>query len=263
MSAFTLYTPRDSGLHRLHPLTKLTLTLLGVITAVTLPGVWPNYAAFALFLLPVAAWGRIARRLVQAVWPILWPFAVSLLVIQGLFWTGGTPIASLGPLSLKQEGVLFAAAMTGRILLLISSFLLLSLATRPDALMNALTARGLSHKLAYVILAAIQIVPRFQAKAETIAAAQQSRGLETQGNLLRRARALLPLLAPLILGSLIDVEERAIALEARGFGRNVPRTSLIVLSEQPWEKAVRALLLLLAVALIAGRLALAFGLFAA
>lgn len=259
MSAFTLYTPRDSGLHRLHPLTKLTLALWGVVTAVTLPGVWPNFAVFAIVLLPLAAWGKIGRRLLQAVWPILWPFAVSLFVIQGLFWTGGTPIASLGPLSLKLEGVLFAAAMTGRILLLISSFLLLSLATRPDALMNALTARGLPHKLAYIILAAIQIVPRFQAKAETIAAAQQSRGLETQGNLLQRARALLPLVMPLILGSLMDVEERAIALEARGFGRSAPRTSLMVLSEQPWEKMCRAMLLLLAAALVVWRIAMFFG----
>lgn len=259
MSALTLYTPRDSGLHRLHPLTKLTLTLVGVITAVTLPGVWPNFAVFTFILLPLAAWGKIGRRLLRAVWPILLPFAVSLLVIQGLFWPGGTPIVSLGPLSLKQEGVLFAAAMTGRILLLISSFLLLSLATRPDALMNALTARGLPHKLAYVILAAIQIVPRFQAKAETIAAAQQSRGLETQGNLLLRIRALLPLVMPLILGSLMDVEERAIALEARGFGRNAPRTSLMMLTEQPWERVCRGLLVLLAVALVAWRTAMLLG----
>lgn len=257
MSSFTLYQPRDSGLHRLHPLTKLTLTLCGVATAVVLPGFWPNYLLFALFLLPLAAWGQIVRPLLRAVWPIWWPFVLSLFLVQGLFWPGGTPIATLGPLSLKQEGVLFATAMAGRILVLIGSFLLLSLATRPDALMNALTARGLSHKLAYIILAAIQIVPRFQAKAETITAAQQSRGLETQGNLLRRARALLPLLGPLILSSLMDVEERAIALEARGFGRRAPRTSLILLSEQPWEKGVRALLLLATAVLIIARILLA------
>lgn len=242
-SAFTLFLPRDSGLHRLHPLTKLTLAASGVMISLLLPGAWPNYAVFGLGLLPLAAWGRLTGPFLRRTLLVVWPFALSLFIIQGLFWTNGTPLIGWGPLALKAEGVQFAAIMTGRILLLVGSFLLLSLSTRPDRLMYALTQRGFSDRIAYIILSAIQIIPRFQAKAETISNAQRARGLETEGRLWQRVRALLPLVAPLILGSLIDVEERSIALEARGFGRNTPKTSLIVLQDRPLDKALRVLLL--------------------
>lgn len=254
MSTFTLYTPRDSTLHAWHPLTTLTLVLCCAAAGVALPGIWPNFALFALVVLPLAAWGKLAGALLRGTWRIYWPFALSLLVIQGLFWSEGPVLAALGPLSLKTDGVLFALAMSGRILVLISSFLLLSLSTRPDALMNALTQRGFPHQLAYIVLSAIQIVPRFQAKAQTIIEAQQSRGLETEGRIWQRARALLPLIAPLLLSSLVDVEERAIALEARGFGRTNHRTSFMILTDTPRQRALRWTAVALVALLIAGRI---------
>ncbi|MFQ5856448.1 MAG: energy-coupling factor transporter transmembrane component T, partial [Anaerolineae bacterium] len=142
---------------------------------------------------------------------------------------------------------------TGRILLIVSSFLLLTLSTRPDALMIALTQRGIPTSIAYIILATIQIVPRFQAKAATILDAQRSRGLETEGSLLLRARALLPLVQPLVLGSIVDIEERAIALEARAFGRRGPKTSLLVLTDSPAQAAVRWVLLVATIVVLVAR----------
>jgi energy-coupling factor transport system permease protein len=194
------------------------------------------------------------RLLVGAAWRTVLPFAISLFLIQGFFWTGGTPIFAIGPLSLKQEGLVFAIQSTGRILLIVSSFLLLSLSTRPDALMIALSQRGVPRSIAYIMLSAIQIVPRFQAKAATIIDAQRSRGLETEGNLRRRIQGLLPLVQPLILGSIVDIEERAIALEARAFSRRGPKTNLLVLTDSPAQAAARWLLLIVAVAMLAARL---------
>jgi energy-coupling factor transport system permease protein len=252
--AQTLYVARDSGLHRLHPLTKLAVTGFGLLAAVALPGIWATYAVFGLYLLPLAAWGRILTPLLRAAGRIVLPFAVSLLLIQGFFWTDGTPIFAVGPLSLKREGVLFAVQSVGRILLIVSSFLLLTLSTRPDALMIALSQRGVPASLAYIMLSTIQIIPRFQVKAATILDAQSSRGLETQGSLRRRVRALVPLVEPLVLGSIVDVEERAIALEARAFSRRGPKTSLLVLADSPAQAAARWLLLVAAVAVLAARL---------
>jgi energy-coupling factor transport system permease protein len=174
-------------------------------------------------------------------------------LIQGFFWTGGTPVLHIGPLSLKQEGLLFAARSTGRILMIVGSFLLLSLSTRPDALMLSLAQRGVPKSLTYIILATLQLVPRFQDKAATILDAQQARGLETAGSLSRRVRALLPMVKPLILGSIVDIEERAIALEARAFGRSGPKTSLLTLNDSAAQAIFRWLLLLAAVALVIAR----------
>lgn len=252
--AFSLYAPRDSGLHELHPLTKVALAGFFLVAGVALPGVWPVYATFALLIVPLAAWGRILRPLAGAAWRIVLPFALSLLLIQGFFWTGGTSILNIGPLSLKQEGVIFAVRSAGRILVIVSSFLVLSLSTRPDALMLSLAQRGVPRTITYIILATMQLVPRFQDKAATILDAQRARGLETEGSLLRRARALLPLVKPLILGSIIDIEERAIALEARAFGRSGPKTSLMVLTDSSAQAMTRWLLLVGAIAVIAIRL---------
>jgi energy-coupling factor transport system permease protein len=252
-AAFSLFVPRESGLHRLHPLTKLALTGFFLVTAVALPGTWLVYAAFVLLIVPLAAWGQVLRPLFRALIPIVAPFAVSLFLIQGFFWPGGTPVLYIGPLSLKQEGLLFAARSTGRILMIVGSFLLLSLSTRPDALMLSLAQRGVPKSLTYIILATLQLVPRFQDKAATILNAQQARGLETAGSLSRRVRALLPMVKPLILGSIVDIEERAIALEARAFGRSGPKTSLLTLNDSAAQAICRWLLLLAAVALVIAR----------
>lgn len=251
---FGIYLARESGLHRLHPLTKLTLAGFSMVAGMALPGLWLAYCAFAAIMLPVAAWGKILGAYVRVVWRVLLPFAVSLLLVQGFFWTGGTPLAKIGPLSLKLEGVTFAVRSSGRILMVTGGFLLLALSTRPDALMIALTQRGMPRSIAYVVLTTLQIVPRFQAKADAILDAQRSRGLETEGNILRRVRALLPLIVPLVLGSILDIEERAIALEARGFSHSGPKTSLLVLTDSASQVAVRWGLLAGMVVLIAARL---------
>ena len=252
--AFSLYVPRESGMHRLHPLTKLVLVIFCLVLGLFLPGVWLTYAAFALLLLPLAAWAGIVPQFLKAVFKTALPIVISLFLVQGLFWPNGTPIFTLGPLSLKQEGVAFATRSAGRFIMIVGSFLLLTFTTRPDGLMLALTQRGVPNSIAYVILATMQIVPRFQAKANTILDAQRSRGLETEGNLLVRLRALLPLIQPLLLGSIVDIEERAIALEVRAFGRGGPKTSLLVLHDTGGQRLLRWLLILAALAVIGWRL---------
>ena len=256
-TSFSLYIERDSAVHRLHPMTKLALVALCLVLGLFLPGLWSTYVALALLILPLAAWAGILLPFLSALLKTALPVVISLFLVQGLFWPGGTPIVSLGPLSLKQEGLYFAIRSAGRFLMIISSFLLLTFTTRPDGLMLALRQRGFPNSIAYIMLATLQIVPRFQAKANTILDAQRSRGLETEGNLLVRFRALLPLIQPLLLGSIVDIEERAIALEVRAFGRQGPKTSVLVLHDTAGQRLLRWLLLLAALAVIGWRLYLA------
>jgi energy-coupling factor transport system permease protein len=222
-----MYVARDSGLHKLHPLTKATLTLLLLVTGLTLPGKWIGYFLVLFIVLPLALWGRIFRSFVTVVGKISLPFIISVVVIQSLFWGRGTPIFQIWIFAPKQEGFLFALASVGRILLVMAGFILFAMTTRPDTLMISLKQVGVPSSLAYIIVTTLQIVPRFQSKAITILDAQRSRGLETEGNLLTRARAVVPLILPLVLGSLVEVEERAIAIEARGFNSNRAESSLI------------------------------------
>jgi energy-coupling factor transport system permease protein len=245
--AFSIYEPRESGLHRQHPLTKIVLSLCLLTLGLTLPGIWTSYLLFAGVVIPLAIWGQVWSKLLKAVWNVVLPFAISVLLIQGFFWGKGTTLFMLGPFALKLEGLLYAITSIGRILLVISSFTLLALTTRPDTLMVALSQIGFPPSLAYIVAATIQIVPRFRARASTVIDAQRARGLETEGNLLRRAQALVPLIMPLVLGSLVDIEERAIAIEARAFKAKRKKTSLVELTDSLTQQAVRLGLIMVTV----------------
>lgn len=220
-----------------------------------LPGIFMGYVIFLVILVPLSLWGKIAGTFLNWIWRLVLPFAISVFLIQGLFWTGGTPVLELGPVSFKQEGLEFAMTSTGRILAVVGSLLLLALATRPDALMISLTQRGAPASLSYIVLTTIQVVPRFQTKAATILDAQRSRGLETEGSIAKRGRALLPLVGPLIIGSLVEVEERAIALEARAFKRKGPKTSFRILRDSAAQRILRSVLLAALPVMALGRLA--------
>jgi energy-coupling factor transport system permease protein len=240
----SIYVAKESGVHRLNPLTKLSMAGLLLVSGLSVPGIWTNYALFALTVLPLAIWGRVLAELIGKTWKVVLPFAISVFLIQGFLWPGGTPVLYIGPFSLKSEGLIFATTSTGRILMVVSSFIWFALTTRPDRLMTSLAQRGLPSTLAYIIVATIQIAPRFQARATTILEAQQARGLETGGKFSRRVRAIVPLVVPLILSSLVDVEERALAIEARAFNRPGKKTSLVEIPDASWEAAARWMLVL-------------------
>ena len=214
MRGNSLFVPGDSGLHRLHPLTKLILSLFFLVLAATLPSLPWLLTAFVL-LLPLAIWGGLLRPLLKSSLAVIIPFVISLSIIQGFFTPGETQLFKLGDFVFTLEGWLAGLKVASQLLLAISGALLMMLSTRPDQLMLALTNAGLPGSLAYIVLTAIQIFPRFQERAQVILEAQQARGLEINVNIFKRIRLLVPLLGPLVLSSIVDVEERAMALEAR------------------------------------------------
>jgi len=235
----SLYLDRPSRVQRLSPLTRLAVVGFILVAGLSLPGIWAGYAVLLLLVLPLGFAARVQRELLVTTLKVTFPFALSVFLIQGFLWPGGTPLVSLGPISLKYEGLVFAIRSVGRIMVVVSGFLWFAYTTRPDRLMAALSLKGLPSALVYMVVATVQIVPRFQGRATAILDAQRSRGLETGGNLLQRSRALVPLVVPLVLSSLIDVEERAMAIEARGFNRSGTKTSLVEISEAAWESPAR------------------------
>jgi energy-coupling factor transport system permease protein len=255
MNTFSMYVARESGLHKLHPLTKSLLTLLLLISGLTLPGNWIGYILVLFVMFPLAVWGRIFPNFIRIVWGISLPFIISVVLIQSLFWGKGTPLFEFWIMAPKQEGALFALISVGRIILVMSAFILFAMSTRPDTLMISLKQVGVPSSLAYIIVTTLQIAPRFQSKASTILDAQRSRGLETEGNLFVRARAVVPIILPLVLGSLVEVEERAIAIEARGFNSNKKETSLIEIPDTRQQLLLRQVFVILIILSVIARIA--------
>jgi energy-coupling factor transport system permease protein len=241
--AQSFFLPRTSGLHALHPLTKLTLVagLLLVGFAAASPNI--PLALFICLVLPLALWGQIVREVLRVTLVVLLPFVLSVTLMQGLYYPGTQVILTFGPLSLRLEGLALAYATSARLLLLAGTALVLLFSTNPADLILALRQRGLPGALAYVAVAAIQLLPQLQARAFAILDAQRSRGLETEGRLFRRVRALIPLVSPLAFSALADVDERAMALEARAFSTARPKTSFKELRDTRAQAVGRWLLL--------------------
>jgi len=253
-----LYQPGDGHLHRLHPLTKLTFAFGMIALALGAPFAWAPVAMYLLVLVPLSVLGRVAFAFVGVSARLLLPFALSLLIIQSLFFPEGTTvIGRVGPFSVKAEGVRFALASTARLTLITGALLLVLLTTHPGLMMTGLVHKGFPPGLAYVIVTTMQIVPQMRERTRIIVDAQRARGFETEGSPLARLRALVPLVGPLVLGSLIDVEERSHALEARAFGANGPRTSLVEIGDPSWERWLRWSVAGLVIAMIGYRVWLA------
>lgn len=183
------------------------------------------------------------------------PIAISALLVNVFFFPGGqTVLLRLGPITATAEGLGLALEVLARILAISGAITLFYLTTRPADLVVDLERRGISPRLAFVANASVQTVPAMVERATQITAAQRARGLDTEGSLVRRARGVLPIVGPVILGSLAEVEERTMALEARGFARPGRRTLLWWPPDSGRQRAARWGLLAALLGLILARL---------
>lgn len=251
----SFFIDRDSFLHRLNPLTKLTLVFMLVILSFLGLSFWLPTIIFLFVIIPLSFLGKISREFFSATVKLLLPVVGFLFVMQAFFHPdGSTEIFSIWIFDVTIESLRFAYLTASRILTMVASFLILLLTTHPSDLMSDLTRRGVSGNLSYVITSTLQIIPQMQIKAGTIIDAQKSRGLETSGNVINRVRALVPLVGPLVFGSLVEVEERAIAIEARAFTSPLKKTSLREIPDRSGERVARWLFLAVVIVAIGIRL---------
>jgi energy-coupling factor transport system permease protein len=246
--------PGPSAFHRLNPLTKATLATVTAIAAVILGGLLgPALLVLVAVIGPAIAAGVIGP-LIRTGLLLSLPIAVSAVLVNLFFFPGGeTVLLRIGPITATAEGLAFALEILARILAISGAITLFYLTTRPADLVVDLERRGVSPRVAFVANASVQTVPAMVERAGQITAAQRARGLDTEGSVWRRLRGLLPIVGPVILGSISEVEERTMALEARGFTRPGRRTLLWAPPDRAAEAVLRWGLVLGLVALIVVR----------
>ena len=184
---------------------------------------------------------RRLRRLSLAALALA-PVAVSSLVINTLLPAGGGGVATALASLLRLLGATLPPT-------------LLFATTEIDDLLAELEARGLGRRAVLVLGTTLAAMPRTQARAVEVIEAQRARGLDTEGSWPRRLRGVLPLVAPLVVGALTEVEDRALALEARAFGAPGRRTLLRRLPDGRWQRAARWAVVAAAAAGLAARAA--------
>jgi energy-coupling factor transport system permease protein len=246
-----------SPYHRLNPLTKAVIATVGSIGAFVLGGYIGPIAIIAATLL--LAWrAGVAGRLARVSLLLTLPIAISVVLVSVFTRAGTTVLFEIGPFDATVEGVDFALQTLVRLFAISLSIGLFIMTTEPRAFVFDLERRGVPPRAAFVAVATIEAVPTLVERATTISESQRARGLDTEGSFVARVRGLLPIVGPVIIGSLTDVEERSLALESRAFSRPGRRHLLWAMPDSGWERAVRwvlvAALVVAAAARITGRI---------
>lgn len=224
--------------------------------AVALGGIWGPAILVTVGVLAPAMAAGILGRLLRTALVLTLPISVSVLIVNLFFFPAGQQVLfGLGPIRATAEGLAFALETLARIGAISGAITLFYLTTPPGELVLDLERRGVSPRIAFVALASVQTVPAMVERAATITAAQRARGLDTEGSIWRRLRGVLPLAGPVLLGSIAQVEERTLALEARGFTRPGRRTLLWQPSDSATQGVARWLLVALVPLLFAARAA--------
>jgi energy-coupling factor transport system permease protein len=237
----------------MNPATKLAIAAFEIVAAFLVPG-WLGPGGVLVVLVVLGLASRTLRGL-AIIGLAASPLVLSILLVNLFLLPGASdPIVRLGPLAPTWSGLAFGSITIARLLAFSSAVALVYLTTPIDDLLADLSRRGLGRRGVFVVGAAVQMIPRTIARAADIVDAQRARGMDTEGHVLRRARGVLPLAGPVVFGALTEVEERALALEARAFSAPGRQTLLRIPRDTAIDRGFRWLALLGIVAIVAVRI---------
>ena len=227
------YYPGKSVIHKLDPRIKIMATLLYIV-ALFVVNDFPGFIVAVVLLEAVIIISKVPRRYIwRGLKPVLIIIAFTLIV--NIFMINGEVLWQFGVLHITREGLRMAAFVGIRLVLLIIGSSMLTLTTRPigltdgiEALLSPFKKVGLpAHELAMMMTIALRFIPTLLEETDKIIKAQQARGADFEsGNILRRAKSLIPILVPLFISAFRIAQDLAMAMEARCYGGDVKRTRM-------------------------------------
>ena len=226
---------------KLYPLTKLYLALTLIISAFIAPSHIYDYSMIIICGIIVSFENKLKIYSKRIFLSLFWLFT-AIFIIQSLFIPAGEVWVKFGFISVYKEGVMKAVGLTSKLTAIVSALTMLTLITPIKDFTLALEKKGLNPKAAFILMLTLQTIPEMKKQANVIMDSQKARGIETEGNILVRAKALIPIFIPLVLSSIANTEERAITLEARGFSVGEKRTILYDIEETKNDKIMKAIL---------------------
>lgn len=251
----TLFIDKDSWVQRLHPFTKLSHILLTGVALYAGTCGWLYIVLLFLVNVILVASGRLLRETGLALGRIVLPLLLFMIPIHGFLYPDNkTVLLDAHGVTMYQEGLIFALTIIAKLTVVLMASLLFVFSTHPADLITAISHAGKSPNLAYLLGSPLLLLATMRERIETIQAAQQARGLKTEGNVFQRFRGLAPLIVPLVIGAIVEIEQRSIALEVRGFTSTSAKTSLRILSDSTSQRLARWLMLATAAACILFRL---------
>ena len=216
--------PRIKGnvLLDMNPMSKANILASLTVSAFILFDIVYAFILSGVMVLLAACAGRL-RSFVSVYWKIVVFFASLLFLVRAAFTNGSEVLFQLGGIHVTPEGIHLGLISAGLVMAFSGAFILFIKTTEMEELVWVLEQKGMSHTFSYIVLSAFQ----------TIMDSQKCRGIETEGGMMTRAKAFIPILGPLVLGAISNAEEKTIAMDARAFSSPTKHTSLMLLKEPP------------------------------
>ena len=231
------YFPGNSVIHSMDPRTKLVGLIVYIVALFTAVS-WVSYGVMLSFLVVMVALSTIpVKALFRGMKPLV--FILIFTGLLNLLFTGGeTVLVSFWKISITREGIIRAIFMVTRILMLISATFLMTYTTSPIQLTDGLESL-LSplkkihvpvHELAMMMCIALRFIPTLIEETDKIISAQKARGADFEtGSVLKRVKALVPILVPLFISAFRRADELATAMECRCYQGGEGRTKMKLL----------------------------------
>lgn len=251
------YYPADSVIHKLDPRTKLMATFVYIVSLFVADSLW-TYLLGGLFLAVAIHLSKVpVSYIVRGLKPLL--FLLLFSVAFNLFLTDGTVLLQIGFLKLTWEGLVRAFYMALRLVFLIMGSSLMTFTTTPNQLTDGLE-KGLGflkkikvpvHEIAMMMSIALRFIPILVEETDKIMKAQMARGADFEsGNLIQKAKNMVPLLVPLFISAFRRATDLAMAMEARCYHGGEGRTKMKPLAYTTTDYMVYGLLVLYLAAMI-------------
>lgn len=227
------YFPGKSIIHRLDPRTKILLAVLYIVSLFVAKGV-VSYVILAAVLITCICISRISMK---AMFKGLKPLIVIIVItaLLNMFYTDGKILVEFWIFKITLEGIFSAIKMVSRIVLLVSCTFLLTYTTSPIDLTDGLEKllgplkkiKMPIHEISMMMSIALRFIPTLIDETDKIMSAQKARGASFDtGNIIQRAKALLPILVPLFISAFRRADELAVAMESRCYHGDDGRTKM-------------------------------------
>lgn len=253
------YFPGNTIVHRFDPRAKI-IYLVFYIAALFLAKSWISYGVMALVLVVESTLSRIKpKTLFSGMKPLI--FIIIFTGLINVLYGTGEPLFTIWVFTITKNGIRTAFFMVIRIIMLVCGTFLLTYTTSPLQLTDGLEAllgplkkiKVPVHELAMMMSIALRFIPTLIEETDKIMSAQKARGASFDtGNLIQRAKALVPLLVPLFVSAFRRADELATAMECRCYHDGQGRTRM----KQLTFAAKDFVLLLFSLAMLAGILVL-------
>lgn len=227
------YFPGKSFIHKLDPRTKI-LSIIFYMVSLFIINNFTGYIYTIVFSVLIILFSKIPPKVyIKGLKPLV--IIIVLAVGLNVFMTPGTELYRWGFLKITEEGLYRGIFMGTRLILLITITSVLTLTTTPisltdgiESLLKPFKKIGVpAHELAMMMSIALRFIPTLIEETEKIMKAQMARGADFEsGNLIRRAKALVPLLVPLFLSAFRRADDLAMAMEARCYRGGDNRTRM-------------------------------------